>query len=232
MALLKEKNIKITEDIPYQEGVLEYLERNGADVLVLSDDLQGEEDKFFFIDKVLELQKGIRVVIILTQKDDSYKRYLYKKGIYDVFLDGESTLEDLCSAITKESGENVQKLDLRQKIVKLEYELEKEKKKAQNQNMEVKIQKQQVITFAGIGSTGKSTILTQVATFLAKNSNSKVLIVDFDILHSNIHQFFGVKREPENPLFVLPAEKNSSLNYMMDAIDKKSFDTEWFEKFW
>jgi len=229
--LLKEKGIQITEDIPYQEGILEYIAENPVDVLLLSDDLQGEEDKYFFVEKLLEIKKEIQVVMIFTEKDESYKKFLYKKGIYDVFVDGESTLEDLCSAITKESVANVQKLDLRQKVVKLEYELEKEKKKAQNRNMELKIQRQQIITFAGIGSTGKSTILTQVATFLAKNSMAKVLVVDFDVIHSNIHQFFGVNREPEHPAYILPQDKNASLNYMMDAIDKKTFDSTLFEKY-
>ncbi|MBP3284891.1 MAG: AAA family ATPase [Clostridia bacterium] len=229
--LLKEKGIQITEDIPYQEGILEYIAENPADLLLLSDDLQGEEDKYFWIEKLLEVRKEMQIVMILTQKDESYKKFLYKKGIYDVFIDGESSLEDLCNAITKETVQNVQKLDLRQKIVKLEYELEKEKRKAQNGNMKVKIQKQQVITFAGLGSTGKSTILTQMATFLAKNSASKVLVIDFDVIHANLHQFFGVNREPEHPAYILPQEKNSSLNYMIDAIDKKSFDSALFEKY-
>jgi len=187
--LMKEKGIEITEDIPYQEGILEYVAENPVDLLLLSDDLQGEEDKYFWIEKLLELQKKFQIVMILTEKDESYKKFLFKKGIYDIFVDGESSLEDLCSAIMKEAVSNVQKLDLRQKIVKLEYELEKEKKKAQNGNMKVQVQKQQVITFSGLGSTGKSTILTQVATFLAKNSTAKVLVIDFDVIHANLHQF-------------------------------------------
>lgn len=229
--LLKEKGIQITEDIPYQEGILEYIAENSVDLLLLSDDLQGEEDKYFFVEKLLELQKKVKIVMILTEKDESYKKFLFKKGVYDVFVDGESSLEDLCSAITKESASSVQKLDLRQKIVKLEYELEKEKKKAQNGNTRVKFQKQQVITFSGLGSTGKSTILTQIAAFLAKNSTAKVLAIDFDVIHANLHQFFGVNREPEKPAYILPQEKNSSLNYMIDAIDKKIFDTTLFEKY-
>jgi len=40
-----------------------------------------------------------------------------------------------------------------------------------------------------------------------------------------------VNREPEKPAYILPADKNSGLNYMIDAIDKKIFDSVLFEKY-
>lgn len=231
MQLLKDKGINITEDIPYQEGILEYIAYNKADVLLLSDDLQGEEDKFFFIEQLLESENKVHIVMILTNKDDSYKKFLYKKGIYDVFVDGESSLHDLCNAINKEISSDARKLDLRQKSKELEHRVENKIKMSQNLNTNVKIQKQQIITFAGIGSVGKSTVLAQMATFLAKHSSAKILAIDFDTIHSNLHRFFGMNREPNHTSYVLPPDKNASLNYMMDAIDKKNFDSTMFEEY-
>lgn len=229
--ILKEQGYEVLSDIPYQEGVIEIIKRDFIDILVVFSELEGSYDKYMFIEKIREVDSKIKILVIIDKEDDNYKNYLFTKGIFNIFINEKTTKDEFINAINKETVYNVQKLVLRQKN-DVDDKLIANTIKNQNKPiLDPCFQKQQIITFVGFGSSGKSTISTQVGMLIAKYSKAKVLIIDFDTINSGINQFFGIKRSPLNPGYILPSDKNASINYMVDAIDKRTFDSNIFEKY-
>jgi len=226
------KNInEVVEDIPYQDGVLEIIKKNFVDMIVLSEDLEGEYDKYIFIDKIRQIDSKIKIIMIVFNEDENYKKFLYSKGIFDIFTDKKSTVEELIVCIINEYSSNPYKSDLKQKNTLKIKEVVKDDKNALKVNMIPKFQKQQVIAFTGSSGVGKTTLAIKTALLLAKYNNAKVLLIDLDIENASVSYHLGIDRVPKDIEYVLPPEKNSSLNYMIEAIDKKNFNANIFEKY-
>lgn len=229
--ILKEYEYELLKDIPYQEGVLEIVKREFIDGLILFSELDGSFNKYMFIEKIREIDSKIKIFVIMSGEDDNYKNFLFTKGIFNIFINEKTSKDELINAINNELSSKALKFDLRQKNIK-DDKLDVAKSKNENKsNLMPKFQKQQVISFVGLSSSGKTTISSQISTLIAKNSKAKVLLIDFDTINSGVNQFFGIKRSPKNPDYILPSDKNSSLNYMVDAIDKRTFDSNIFEKY-
>lgn len=229
--ILRKYDYDVLPDIPYQEGVIEVIKREFIDFLVVFSNLDGSFDKYMFIEKVREVDSKVKIFVIVDEEDDNYKNYLFNKGIFNIFINEKTTKEEFINAINKESGCKALDLDLRQKNNFNDKVVTGSNKNLNKPNLTPCFQKQQIITFVGFGSTGKTTISTQIGILIAKYSKAKVLIIDFDTINSGINQFFGIKRSPVNPGYILPSDKNASLNYMIDAIDKRTFDSNMFEKY-
>ena len=229
--MLKEYEYELLPDVPYQEGVIEIIKREFIDVLVVFSELEGNYDKYMFIEKIREIDSKIKIFVIVDKEDENYKNYLFTKGIFDIFINEKATKDEFINALNREIAYNAQKSDLRQKNSSDDKLVANHMKNQNRPNLVPCFQKQQIITFVGLSSSGKTTISTQVGMLLAKYSKAKVLIIDLDTINSGINQFLGIKRSPSNPGYILPSDKNSSLNYMIDAIDKRTFDSNIFEKY-
>jgi len=227
---LQQKGYEVLPDIAYQDGVLELIKKEFIDILIVYSELSGELDKYLFIEKIKQVASTIKVIVIVKQMDDNYKSFLYSKGVFDIFIDGKSSLEELVMTID-DSDYKALKSDFTKKNILSIVEYNKGNKNALKTNLTVKFQKQQIIVLSGVGSTGKTTIAAQISKILSNKTKNKVLLIDFDTLNSGIHQHFSIKRGLESVGYVLPADKNSSLNYIVDAIDKKCFNANAFEKY-
>lgn len=221
----------VISDIPYQEGVIEAIKRDFIDILIVYSNLAGDMDKYMFIEKIREIDSKIEIFVIVDEEDDNYKNYLFKKGIFNIFVNEKTSKEELINAINNDNANKPHKFDLRQKNIYSDKLIKKENKIQNRPNLMPRFQRQQVISFTGMGSAGKTTIATQLGILIAKNSKAKVLLIDFDTINAGMNQFLGVKRAPQNPEYVLPPDKNSGINYMIDAIDKRTFDSNLFEKY-
>lgn len=222
---------EVISDIPYQEGVIEAIKRDFIDILIVYANLEGDMDKYMFIEKIREIDSKIEIFVIIDEEDDNYKNYLFKKGIFNIFVNEKTSKEELISAINNDKTNKPHKFDLRQKNANGDKLIKKENKIENRPNLMPRFQKQQIISFTGMGSTGKTTIATQLGILIAKNSRAKVLLIDFDTINAGMNQFLGVKRAPQNPEYILPLDKNAGINYMIDAIDKRTFDSNTFEKY-
>ena len=169
---LKEKDqIQIvSKDIQYREGIIEFLEINSeVDEILISERIWGEITWEELVEKILQINPKIEIVL-LVQNMMKFQ------------------LKDLSPEISK-------KVKIRNEEAIGEYIQEKEetKKLIKQKDNEIKKQKEsKVITVLGSGGVGKTSF---IIFFIQKiNSNKKILIIDFDLIHPCIHIFLNQKR--------------------------------------
>ena len=198
----------VMADIPYQEGVIEAIKRDFIDVLIVYANLEGDMDKYMFIEKIREIDSKIEIFVIIDEEDDNYKNYLFKKGIFNIFVNEKTSKEELINAINNDNANKPHKFDLRQKKSYHSKLIENKKRIENRPNLMPRFQRQQIISFTGMGSTGKTTIATQLGILIAKNSRAKVLLIDFDTINSNLFEKYVQKTKYFSNLDVLTGNKS------------------------
>ena len=102
--LKQENSIEIvTEDIPYKEGIIEFLENKQIDFLILSELLPGEIDLKELIEKIKNINSNIQIILFLEKKNQELENYLYAKGVYSIFYDNQIEISKIIELI---KGEN------------------------------------------------------------------------------------------------------------------------------
>ena len=162
---LVKNQYEVVSDISYQEGVLELVKKDFVDILIVYSKLSGEMDKYIFIDKLKQIDTKLKIIVIMDTEDENYKSFLWSKGIFDVFLDGKSSFDELERSINGVSY-NAPELDLSGKSKLNLFGYSKNSKDPLKSNLTLKFQKQEIITFAGVGSAGKTTVATEFAKIL------------------------------------------------------------------
>lgn len=119
--LIKENNIKIIgRDIQYKEGILELLENNiEIDYIIIDEKLPGEIEINKLIEKIIEKNKKIKIIITI-KKDNKNKIKLNNKKIIKIYYEKNINLNILknynnCKNL---SEENILKNKLNNKITK------------------------------------------------------------------------------------------------------------------
>jgi len=195
----------IGNDIQYQEGIIEMLEKNGEiDLIIISELLPGEYSFRDLINKIKQINNKIDIIPILKEKNEEFNNYLISKGIFNIFFNNELTIEELIKIINEKN--NIKKeIEINEEIKKLKkIILEKNNKKIKNnllkylKNKTKKINNiknnKKIISVIGTGGVGKSSFCTIFAKLI---KNKKILIIDFDILNSSINSIFGTKKYPK-----------------------------------
>ena len=208
----------IGNDIQYQEGIIEMLEKNGEiDLIIISELLPGEYSFKELIDKIKGIKNNIEMIVILKEKNEGIKNYLISKGIFNIFFNNEITIEELIKIINQKN--NIKKeIEINEEIKQLKkIILEKNNKKInlkifnnnkikkiknnlnnymKNKNKKIKQKEnnKKIISVVGTGGVGKSSFCTIISKII---KNKKILIIDFDILSSSINSIFGTKKYPK-----------------------------------
>ena len=225
--LKKQKNLKIIlNDIQYKEGIIEILENyEDLDIIILNSELPGEIDIKILIQKILEINKRIKIIIFSENKNEELEKYFYNKGVYKVLSDNEIEIEDLLKIINNNSENE----DLKEEINKLkQIILEKEKQKNKNilliiknkikkiilkikeifnkktnkknnsklnNNLENKKISDKIICITGPSGVGKSIVSINLAKSYIYSKN-KILIIDSDFKNNSIQTILGIKNNP------------------------------------
>ena len=212
-------------DIAYQEAILDVISKNNIDKLILYDCLAGELEKKDFIQKIIDLNKNIDVIVILEKEDKGFINFLISNGIFKIINSEEITLDLLCKNIDNEI-ENIKEKNLYSQIEQL--------KKKINSNSNIHIQKdildKKIITVNGLSGTGKSTFVTNLAITIAKEYQKKVLIIDLDTATANIDKILDIPKLNKDIITNLDQNKICVLNYMVECIQKNMLDYDIFEK--
>ena len=201
----------IGTDIQYKEGIIEMLEKNGEiEMAIISENLPGESSFKEMIEKIKSINKNIELIVILKEEKEDLKNYLIAKGIFDIYLNNEISIEELIEKIN-EKNKIKKEMKINEEIKQLKkIILEKNKKntnikiiknklnniiKKINKNKKVKKEKinKKIISVIGTGGVGKSSFCTIFAKLF---NNKRILIIDFDILNSSINSIFGIKKKP------------------------------------
>ncbi len=205
--LRKHEDIKvISNDLLYQEAVIEYINENKEiDFLLLNENLPGERIENF-IDKINQIK-----IILFVEKSTKKEEILLQKGVYKIFTNGEVSVEEIYKIIKKDEDEYTQKLkneieNLKRKIEKQEKIKEDNKIKNYFKYMSKYISKQKnidinnkIISITGNNEQTKAIFSISLAKQLEKRK-TKILLIDFDILNQNIHTLLNIKNKEEKNL--------------------------------
>lgn len=223
----------VTDDLFYQEAVLDFLKEEDFDVIVLSGLLQGQYNMIDFAKEVKKNQITSRIILIVDSITEEEKNILISKGIFDILYDNEIEIDDVLEAIDREEPINL-KLQL-EKELQVYKETKTLKQKDVRENSEefitkpeqilvTHIQKQEVITVFGTAGSGKSTIIAELTKIFSKKTNAKILLIDLDTLQGNLDEILGVSKIPENVEILLDEDKKCGINYVADLVLKNRFD--------
>ena len=110
---LKKENIFeiVTEDIQYQEGILELLEKdNNIDFLILNELLPGNMDIKKLIEKIKLNNPNIKIILFLEKKNEELENYLYAKGIFKIFYHNQIEIKEIIEIIQNNSKNSNQEI--------------------------------------------------------------------------------------------------------------------------
>ena len=241
---LKEKtNFEIIcNDIQYQEGIIEMLEKNEKiDLIIISELLPGEIEFTEIINKIKMINDKIEIVAILKKENEEVKNQLISKGIFNIFINNELTIEELIKIIEEKNNirkeneindeiEKLKKMILENKKIKTENKFAKtvnkvlikiknvliNREKNTNKIKNKEIQKNKIISIAGANGVGKS-VFSSIITKTIKNK--KILLIDFDIFNESLNTAFGknrisktIKNGKENNIFNLIIKLNKNVD--------------------
>ena len=103
--LKKEKNIEVIgNDIQSKDGVIEILEKNiEVNYIILSDILIGEELLINLIRKINEINKNIKIIIILTNENKKEYDNLISIGVKKIFYNNKVEIKEILDIINEEN---------------------------------------------------------------------------------------------------------------------------------
>lgn len=226
------------DDIESQEELFKILHETVPDVLILREDLSGKDNRKALIEKIRKTNNFLKVIIIVSEIEDSFRDFLYSKGIHDILINHQTGMAELIDAIDSQTKlivktQKVIPKEMGQEIQTLK-KLLNEKPKVIEKHIYIenptRTQKQEIIAFSGTSGSGKSSLLVQLATLLSQKAEANIICLDLNTEFPALDQFFGVPRQPETVTHFIGKDKNSSLNYMIDSIDKGTFDNMIFEE--
>ena len=222
-----EKLKEITEfnivgnDIIYQEGILEMLEKNRKiDLIIISELLDGNYTFKELIENIKLKNSNIEIIVILKEKNEELKNYLISQGIYNIFLNNKVTIDELVKIINKkekikkenEINEEIKLLKeiilknnkkINKNKIKNNYILKIKNKLINNKKIinklikKIKFKKNKnnllnkIICVSGTSGVGKSIFS---CIFIKLIKNKKILLIDFDIFNKSINTNFGVNK--------------------------------------
>ena len=222
--LKKYKNIEIIgNDIQYQEGVIETLEKNSQiDYIILSAILDGKYEIYTFVKKIKMINPKIKIILILEKENSENTEKLILSGASYIFYNNAEIKDILKIINNNKENENEELKEELQEIKKLLLEnnkkdnkitLKKKKNLLKNKqkifikfnkyikilknklfiNMEKNKRNSEIISVLGTAGVGKSVFTVNLANSYIFSKN-KILIIDFDILNNSLHTILGIKK--------------------------------------
>lgn len=222
--LKKYKNIEIIgNDIQYQEGVIETLEKNSQiDYIILSAILDGKYEIYTFVKKIKMINPKIKIILILEKENSENTEKLILSGASYIFYNN-AEIKDILKIINnnkenekeelKEELQEIKKLLLENNKKDNKITLKNNKNLLKNKqkifikfnkyikilknklfiNMEKNKRNSEIISVLGTAGVGKSVFTVNLANSYIFSKN-KILIIDFDILNNSLHTILGIKK--------------------------------------
>jgi len=95
-------------DIQYQDGVFEVLENNkNIDFLILNINLFGDLNEFDFLEKIIEENKFLNLIIILEKENKNLINFLFKNNIKNILLKNKNNFNEINNIIKNKNEINL-----------------------------------------------------------------------------------------------------------------------------
>ena len=216
----------LTDDIMYQEGLIDYISRNDVDVMVISSLLQGQFSIAEFVSEIRKINMFARIIVIAETISEEDKNIFTSKGVFDILFDESTDIDDVIDAIDREEPINY-KAQYQNEVLKLKEEMEESYKSNVTDitNIIPEIQKQEVISIFGTTGSGKSSVAANLVKNFARKTSAKILLIDLDTMNGNLDELLQVSKIPTNVELIMDEDKKCGLNYAADLSIKNRFDT-------
>lgn len=191
----------LLNDLQYKEAIIEFLEEKiKINYLILSESLPGEINIEKLIEIIKAKDKNLKIILVREKRCQKENNNIIRNIDYQ-FFNNEVDVRDIIEIINNKKITEKEKIKEEIKIFK-KYILNKNNKtikkiKSNELNEVSKLNDNKIITILGSSGVGKS-IFTIMLSKTLKNNKNKILIIDFDILNSNLHTIFGVKKNLYN----------------------------------
>lgn len=233
--ILKEQtNYNVVEnDIQYQEGIIEILEKNNKiNLIIISELLPGNIGIKETINKIKEFNSDIEIIVIIENKNSKIKEFLIQKNIKSIFYNNQITIDELINNI-KQKEEKTSQIEINKEIEILKemiLENKKNKKSKTNKIEKIKIKikkeiiklkkiilrkkeetinrKNEIISIVGAAGVGKSIF---ISLFSKNIKNKKILIIDFDIFNKSLDLIFGYDAQKQKEKTIIKISNNIDL---------------------
>lgn len=230
--ILKEQtNYNVVEnDIQYQEGIIEILEKNNKiNLIIISELLPGNIGIKETINKIKEFNSDIEIIVILENKNSKIKEFLIQKNIKSIFYNNQITIDELINNI-KQKEEKTSQIEINKEIEILKEMILENKKSKTNKIEKIKIKikkeiiklkkiilrkkeetinrKNEIISIVGAAGVGKSIF---ISLFSKNIKNKKILIIDFDIFNKSLDLIFGYDAQKQKEKTIIKISNNIDL---------------------
>ena len=232
--LKEQTNYNVVEnDIQYQEGIIEILEKNNKiNLIIISELLPGNIGIKETINKIKEFNSDIEIIVILENKNSKIKEFLIQKNIKSIFYNNQITIDELINNI-KQKEEKTSQIEINKEIEILKemiLENKKNKKSKTNKIEKIKIKikkeiiklkkiilrkteetinrKNAIISIVGAAGVGKSVF---ISLFSKNIKNKKILIIDFDIFNKSLDLIFGYDAQKQKEKTIIKISNNIDL---------------------
>ena len=232
--LKEQTNYNVVEnDIQYQEGIIEILEKNNKiNLIIISELLPGNIGIKETINKIKEFNSDIEIIVILENKNSKIKEFLIQKNIKSIFYNNQITIDELINNI-KQKEEKTSQIEINKEIEILKemiLENKKNKKSKTNKIEKIKIKikkeiiklkkiilrkteetinrKNAIISIVGAAGVGKSAF---ISLFSKNIKNKKILIIDFDIFNKSLDLIFGYDAQKQKEKTIIKISNNIDL---------------------
>lgn len=197
------------QDISYQEALLEALQTIKTDVVLINMSIEGELPPQDFITQVRKYNPSAKIVLVLKEVNEDFRNWLVTKAVYDTFIDGQCTFEDIKMALAQERREVV----IKKEIVVEEKVLEKKKVVTRKEIVKVGFKK---LILPVIASTE---LACEMAYCTARLTDLKVTLVNLDTVKGFIDIYLGVERPDKNKAFLFAEETKGGRIPDMSSIE-------------
>ena len=213
----KIKEIKIiAKDLIYKEAILEILEKNkNIDIIIIYEKILGEINFFELIKKIKNINKKIKLIIILENKNEKLENKLKKINIKNIYLKNKINSKKIIEIINeknknKKTEKNNKKIkkNNKGKIINIKKDYFQNLKKLKNRFFQIKkeIQKSIKKFFDSNFSKVNKIKLKKTSKHNNKNKNETILIL-------------GYKKSGKTLISLLLAQKLEKTNKKISIIN-------------
>lgn len=230
--LLKIKKHEIIgKDIQYQDGIFEMLEKNkNIDLIFIKEKILGKLKFNELINKIKEINKNIKIIVVLEKENKKINELLNSKKIDNLFFENEinkNKIEEIINGKIKRNfynTENDKKINIKKLISK------KNIKKIMNNIEKIIIKKNilkkenKIICVLGAKKIGK-TIFSIILSFSFENK--KILLININDEENILFTILGIKYNNDinkinKNLDIFSLDKNIEKNKKQNIIKKIS----------